>query len=176
MSVEAIDVQQEVVKPGGVTSECFDRTYTPGDHKLSQIVLHVDYLASQDPASEVVAQRSITIHDGAITAAMKAEYKEQRDPVYDAASDAAYQPAYDAAISDSKTVEEATQIAETAARDAGNQAVIDAGITQGDPQAAWAAAQAKVASNETAHQIVQLLNSKDWGRRILRKAWKKQLD
>jgi hypothetical protein len=171
--VEAIDVQEEVVKPQGIKCDEYDRMYTPTDHLLSRLVLHVDYLAAQDPDSAVVAQRSITIHDGAIGDAMKIDYQEKRDPVYNAASEAAYQPAYDAAIADSKSAQEATEIAEAAARDAGNQAVIDAGIVLGDAKAAWQLCKDKVAAHESGQQLVKLLNSKGWGELILRRAWKK---
>jgi hypothetical protein len=174
MTVESIDVQQEVVTPHGIKCDCYDRMYTPTDHKLSRVVMHVDYLAAQDPAAAVVAQRSIELSDGVISIAMQAQYAEDRDPVYNAASEAAYQPAYDAAIADSKTAEEAEQLADTAARTAGNQALIDAGITRGDPQAVWAAAQAKIAANESGDELVKMLNAKEWGKRILRKAWKKE--
>ncbi len=167
MGDEALTITKSATVPDGVNCNVYDRQYTTDTENLSQIGMVVVY----KKAGVECARRKIILHDGLITAAMKRVYEEARAPVYQAAYDPAYQAAYDAAIGEDKSAEEAEQLGEAAGRTAGNQAVIDAGIVPGDPQAAWSAAQAKVAANDSPNAMVKLLASKDWGKLILETSW-----
>lgn len=164
---ESLSVAQEAVIPNGVDAPVYDREYSAADGSLVQMRL----LCVFEKDGVECARRKLTIHDGGIRAAMSAVYEAARAPVYQAAHDAAYQPAFDAAINDGKTEFEAVEAARSAARTAGNQAVIDVGIVRGDHVAAWSTAKTKVQANESGTELVRLLVATDWGKLMLRKAW-----
>lgn len=165
---DALDVATEIVKPDRVFAELYDRAYVD-DKKLT---------ATKSLASIVirgvfkkegveVARGPVHVSDGTFTPAMKDVYEAARKPVYDAAAAAAYA----ASIGEGKSEGESQQDARTA----GNEAVIAAGITPGDPTAEWADVQTQVAAGVSAQSLVKMLASTDWGILILRRAWRKAI-
>lgn len=164
---ESLSVASEAVVPNGVDAPVYDREYSMESGELVQVRL----LCVFEKDGVECARRKLTIHDGGILGAMKAVYEAARAPIYDAAYEAAYPVAFSDAIDAGKSETEAAEIATAAARTAGNEAVVAAGITQGDHVAAWATAKTKVQANESGTELVRLLVATEWGKLMLRKAW-----
>jgi hypothetical protein len=153
------------------TSFCWDSDAEKKGEAPEPILNECKLLVHYKASGAYIGKRDILVNPGKIREAMKADYDEKRQPVYDAAYEEAYQPAYDGAIDEDKTPEKATEIAEAAARQAGNEAVAEAGISMGDSEASFTAAANKIKAGESAADLVALLASKDWGKLILNDAW-----